>query len=63
DELLALLLYRQEQEKKEEIKKETSFLRKWIFNRYTFFDLKTAVLRESTKLIFTIYILNKFFSK
>ncbi len=62
-EMLMLLSYRQEQRERAEIKKDTNFLRKWIFNKYTFFELKTAVLRESTKLIFTIYILNKFFTK
>lgn len=62
-EMIVILQMREEEKEREEIKQNKSFFRKWIFNKYTFFELKTAILRESTKLIFTIYIINKFFSK
>lgn len=59
-EMILVLQHRQEEIEREEIRKEKNFFRKWIFNKHTFFDFKTAIIRELTKLIVTIYILNKF---
>lgn len=57
-EMILILKSREEFREKEEISKR-AFLRKWVFNKYTFFDFKTAIIRESAKIIFTVYILNQ----
>ena len=60
-EMIMILQMREENKEQEERKKEKSFLRKYVFNRHTFYDVKQSFLRESMKLIFTIYILERFF--
>ena len=54
---------REEAREIKEVEKEKNLLRKYFFNRWALIDFRTALIREITKLVVTIYILNKFLAK
>ncbi len=55
EELLMVLEYRAGNRNKQ----EKSFWKKYIFNKYVWFDAKQSIVRESIRAIFLIYVIER----